>query len=511
MSVPSRLAPILSLTAIMLTASVGFGQDQPQDSNSATNTIANSTTNAAAGSTTNDVLLIDSLGRLVTVSTNQVPSGYRPPSDLGVNDQIPTYARGTLAPMAILQRARNAISHAEFFPAVPPGLMPYLASQDEYGNTALTPNPMFSYAPIEPWVDGAKYQLSRYGLRYSLQQTFDYINMSNVKQGSDTMAEYTLDMKSKWAIYDVPTVTAGWLSAQVQAKSGLGTAASTQSVKSNLGTLVNPTVSWSGTNNVRVPELAWQQSLFNGHFVAVAGVVSQRNYMDDNAYANSGRSKFMNAALINSQVLPLGRYDFGFNLQWQPLEEWYAMVGGNAGNASAGLLPWIDYSWKTWSLPIELGYAPTNVFGLGPGIYRIQPFAAGVNGTTGGGLCFDMQQKLGPDSPFGWFGRFGFGNAKVSTTADREIGTGFVAQGPFTHLLFHRTSNDFLGSGFVWSQPAATTKPVIHENEYIWETVYVIQLTPTVKLMPDFQQIWDPAFHNTRSCSVFQLQLALAW
>jgi hypothetical protein len=503
MNVPPWLIHSLSLAAILFATSVAFGQDQPQNSNSTTNSIANSTTN--------DVLLIDSLGRLVTVSTNQVPSGYRPPSDLGVKDQIPTFARGALAPMAILQRARDAVSHAEFFPAVPPALMPYLASQDEYGNTAIAPGPLFTYAPIEPWVDGVKYKLSRYGFRYSLQQTFAYVSLGNVKQGSDTLAEYTFDLKSKWAIFDVPDTTAGWLSSQVQAKSGLGSDADTQSAKSNLGTLVNPTVSWSNTNHFRMPELAWQQSVLDGHVVAVLGMVSQRNYMDDNAYANSGRSKFMDSALINSQVLPLGRYNFGFNLQWQPLEEWYAMIGGNAGNATAGLLPWVNFNWNTWSLPVEIGYAPHDVFGLGPGIYRIQPFAAGVNGSTGGGLCFDLQQKLGPDSPFGWFGRFGFGNPKVSSTADTEIGTGFVAQGPFKHLFFKRTSNDFLGTGFVWSQPASTTKTVFHENEYVWETVYVIQLTPTVKLMPDFQQIWDPVFHNTSRCSVFQLQLAMAW
>ena len=503
MNVPPWLIRILSLAAILFTASIGFGQDQPDNSSS--------TTNSAAGSTTNDVLLLDSLGRLVAVSTNQVPAGYRPPADVGVSEQIPTFARGTLAPMAILQRARDAITNAVFFPAVPPTLMPYLASQDEYGNTAIAPGPLFPYAPVEPWVDGVKYQLSRYGFRYSLQQTFTYVSLGNVKQGSDTLAEYTVDLKSKWAIFDVPETSAGWLSSQVQAKSGLGSAADTQSAKSNLGTLTSPTVAWSGTNTFRMPELAWQQSLFNGHVVAVLGMVSQRNYIDDNAYANSGRSKFMNSALINSQVLPLGRFNFGYNLQWQPLEEWYAMVGGNAGTATAGLLPWVNFNWNTWSLPVEIGYAPHDVFGLGPGIYRIQPFAAGVNGSTGGGLCFDLQQKLGPDSPFGWFGRFGFGNSKVSSTADTEIGTGFVAQGPFRHYLFKRTSNDFLGTGFVWSQPASTTKTVFHENEIVWETVYVIQLTPTVKLEPDFQQIWNPVFHNTSRCSVFQLQLALAW
>ncbi len=476
---------------------------EAQDTNVDTSTDTNADTN--------DVLLLDSMGRLVVVPTNEVPSQLQPPSDVGVKDQIPTPAKGTLQPAPILQRSRRAITHAEFFPGVPPALMPYLASQDEYGNTAIAPGPLVSFAPFEPWVEGTKYQLSTYGFRYSLVQTFTYVAMDNVKQGAENLGFYTFDLKSKWALYDVPNTAAGWISSQLQAKSGLGTDGDNQSAKSNLGTLTNPTGIWAATHGLRVPELAWQQSLMGGQVVAVAGMVSQRLYIDDNAYANSGRSKFMNSALINSGVMPLAHYNFGFNLQWQPRDEWYGMIGGSAGNAPAGNAPWTDFSWQDWSLPMEFGYAPRDVFGLGPGIYRIQPFAASVKGTTGGGVCLDLQQKLGAESPFGWFGRFGFGSSHVASSADNQIGTGFVAQGPFKHYLLNRTSNDFLGTGFVWSQPAETTQTVNHRNEYVWETVYVVQLTPTLKLMPDLQEIWDPVFHNVSHCMVFQLQLSLAW
>jgi carbohydrate-selective porin OprB len=92
------------------------------------------------------------------------------------------------------------------------------------------------------------------------------------------------------------------------------------------------------------------------------------------------------------------------------------------------------------------------------------------------------------------------------------VGTGFVLQGPFEHFLLQRKSNDFLGVGFVWSQPSATSKTVYHENEYVLETVYALQLTPTIKIQPDFQMIWDPVFHkDANQATVFQIQLVLAW
>lgn len=179
------------------------------------------------------------------------------------------------------------------------------------------------------------------------------------------------------------------------------------------------------------------------------------------------------------------------------------------------------------------------MFGLGPGIFRIQPFVAQATGqeqTTvsytspvtansesltyssrtntpvQAGLCFNLQQKLGRTTPFGWFGRFGFGSEEVTRGAAAQVGTGFVMQGPFRHFLLGRTSNDLLGLGFVWSQPSASSKTLYHQNEYVVETFYAVQLSPTLRLQPDFQFITNPAYNAVHDhAMVVQLQLELAW
>jgi carbohydrate-selective porin OprB len=466
-----------------------------------------------SGSSSDNMLLLDSLGRVVAVPTNEVPSELRPATGSGLDRQIPTPTAGSSMPLELLQRLRKDTNGFQFFSAVPSPLMPYLASQDEYGNTAVRPGALFSFIPLDGPVQGGKYWLSEYGFRYSLQQTFTFVSMTDVKKGDSDLDYYTLDLKAKWNLYNAPdSGNAGWISSQIEAKTGFDSASGTQSAKSNLGTVTDPTGIWSSINGFRVPELAWQQSLRNGEIVVVAGMVSQRNYIDGNAYADSGRSKFINSALIHSQVMPLAQNNFGLNLQWQPVDEWYAMVGGSVGESPAGNTPWTDFNGQNWSMPGEIGYAPRNFFDLGPGVYRIQPFLAGVEGSSGGGLCFDLQQQLGSKSPLGWFGRFGFGDSKVTGGAAAQAGSGFVFQGPFKHLLLQRTSNDLLGVGFVWSEPSSTSQTVYHENEYVLETVYVLQLTPTIKIQPDFQMIWDPAFHeDTNRAMVFQLQLVLAW
>ena len=468
------------------------------------------------------MLLLDQLGHPVGVPTNAVHRSLLPPRDLGLKHQTPNPVEGTAVPDEVLQRleeSREGLVGFQWFPATPPPLMPYLASFDEHGNTALRPGPLIDVVPFEPLVQGGKYWLAEQGLRYTLEQSFSGVGMSDVKEGSQSLGFYTLSLKAKWAVLEAPAAgTAGWISTQVEAKTGLGAAGNSQSPKSNLGTLTEPNYNWSSVNGFRLPELAWQQSLRDGELVAVAGMVSQRNYLDGNAFAHTARGEFMNSALVHSEVLPLAEYNFGLNLQWQPRKEWYAMLGASAGDAPAGKVSdgshaWTDFSWNHWSVVGEFGYAPTDFLGLGSGIYRVQPFVAENGGPTQAGLCFNLQQRLGPHSPFGWFGRFGFGGAEVTADAAAEVATGFVMQAPLKHAgLVPRLSNDLLGVGFVWSQPSATTKTIYHENEYILESFYTLQLTPTIRLQPDLQVVWNPAFNSDPGPAlVAQLQLTLTW
>ena len=467
----------------------------------------------AAG--TDDVLLLlNNLGDTVIVPTNAIPPSLLPPPEVGLGRQSPNPVPGiSLSPEVLQRLEQGRAKEFEFFPAVPPHLMPYLASEDEFGNTIIRPGPLINVVPLEPPVQGLKYWLAEYGFRYSLEQSFTCVALSDVMKGDSTIGFYTLDFKAKWAIFDAPEVgAAGWITGQLETKTGLGPAGDTQDAKSNLGTLTNPTQIWSSDNNVRVPELAWQQSLRNGEIVVIAGMLYQQNYLDGNAAAHTGRGEFLNSALIHSQVLPLPGYNLGLNLQWQPTDEWYGMCGASMNNATAGELPWTDFDHNYWSMVWEIGYAPKDAFGIGPGVYRLQPFVSKADEATQGGLCFNLQQRLGHDSPFAYFGRFGFCGEEAGTDASAQIGTGFVMQAPLEYIgLVPRLKNDLLGVGVVWSQPAATTKTVHHENEYVLETFYALQLTPTIKVQPDLQYIWDPTFNPAGNAVATQLQLVLAW
>jgi porin len=439
----------------------------------------------------------------------------RPPAAIGLDHQIPSPTPGVATSAEVQERLAASRANGQqwqWFPVTPPRLMPYLASQDEFGNTALKEGALFSWHAIDQWPQKAKYWFSEGGLRYSFQQTATFVSANHVISGPQNFSYYTFDFKGKWAIFDSRAGEAGWLSAQVAALFGLGQNQSATSAGANIGSLTDPTGIWSNKEGWRIPELAWQQSLADGRFVVVAGMVNQSNYLDENAYAGSGRGQFINSALIDTVVMPLPNCHLGVNLQWQPVDDWYSLVGFNVGDARAGQVPWTNLSWDNWAVTSEFEYAPRNFFGLGTGVYRIQPFIACAGGITQGGVGFNFQQQLGVKSPFGWFGRFGVGGSQVVRAARVQASTGLVVKAPLMHRLMRRTSDDFFGVGFNWSQPGATSQPVYHENEYVIEATYSMQLTRLTRLQPDVQVVLDPAFNpDTRCAVVFQLQLDLKW
>ena len=313
------------------------------------------------------VILINRFGQAVSVPQADVPKSLLPPASVGIEGQLPAPVVGAKLPSELLQRmdaGRNRVF--TLFPAAPARLEPYLAAQDQLGNSVIQPGALVDVVLTESVVQGAKYWPSARGLRYSISQVFTYTGVPDTPSGSPNMGYYTMKFLAKWAVYDSPdSGTAGWLSSQVNAKEGLGGAGHNQSAEFNIGSLTNPTGVFAGRNGARVPELAWQQSFAHGKFVALAGVVAQANYLDVNTYANTGRGEFLNSALINSMVLPLPSYNFAVNLQWQPSGHFYAMLGATAGNASAGQTPWTNFTWDQWAVVSEFGFMPEDFLGLG--------------------------------------------------------------------------------------------------------------------------------------------------
>ncbi|MBM3902999.1 MAG: carbohydrate porin [Verrucomicrobia bacterium] len=245
-----------------------------------------------------------------------------------------------------------------------------------------------------------------------------------------------------------------------------------------------------------------------------SGWSDQGNYIDSNSYANNSQTQFLNDALVNNATIPLPEANLGFNLQWQPTRQFYLLMGAGSNLQIPKQAVVLSLGAANWSYLLELGLITTNTFGLGPGIYRVQPFVATVHSDTQGGVGLNFQQDLGIHTPIAAFGRLGVCGNQIAFENIRAQGSlGLAPTGPIDAPgpipLF---SNDMLGLAFVWSQAVPDGFPVYRPNEYNIELFYSVQITPTLKLQPDLQVFWDAADRPQSGVSLlWQLQLTLTW
>jgi carbohydrate-selective porin OprB len=470
---------------------------------------------AQKSTTSTNLLLIDRFGKPIITSTNEVPASLHPPASVGLGQQVPSTPKGASMADPVRERVAESKIGRQWFPTTPPVLMPYLGGLDEFGNTAIQPGAVFPIDPQNLPAQQAKYALSELGLRYQVWQSFTMVSMTDVAAGASALQYYTATFLGKWALSEVPDEgRATWLSTEANAQLGLSPSSRTQSPQRNLGTIVNPLATVFGPNGVWVSELAWQESLVDGKVVFLAGLVDQSNYLDANTYANNSQGQLLNSAFVNSLVLPFPFNNLGLNLQWQPSELWYLLLGTGANNQLPGDSPFSNLSFDNWSYLLELGFTLKDVLGLGPGNYRLQPFLATVHAHTQAGIGLNVGQQLGANSPLAWFGRFGVGGTQVALGgASAQIATGLALQAPLKQAgLFPKLSNDYLAAGFIWSRASSVIQRAAHQNEYGFETTYVLQLTPLTSIQPDLQVVWDPAGNpNANANVIFQLQLNLTW
>ena len=185
------------------------------------------------------------------------------------------------------------------------------------------------------------------------------VSMTDVASGASALQYYTATFFGKWAVTEVTDpVRAGWLSAEANVQLGLSPASRTQSPQGNLATVANPLATVYGPNGAWMSELAWQTTLADGKVVVLGGLVDQSNYLDANTYANYSQGQFLNSAFCNSQVLPLPYNNLGLNLQYQPGDRWYVMLGTGANNQIAGQSPFNNLGFDNWSYLLEFGLTP---------------------------------------------------------------------------------------------------------------------------------------------------------
>jgi porin len=441
--------------------------------------------------------------------------GSAPPSEL-VEPPSDRRTRARHSEPAIFTPPPESPPRDVWFPSVQRPLHPYLQLADRFGTNSFQAGSLIENDPVSSGAQWLKSELAKVGLRYSFDQTLVGTSMSNRVSGDSVIGAYGYNFFGNWTLFEADELggTSGWVSAKVVGDFGLGTDLDEQSPDRNIGAISSPNGNYRH-NHVGVEELAWAQSFVDGEFVVMAGLINQTNYLDINKYANSLHGQFLNSSLVNSLVIPAPSNNLGLTLQWQPVDSFYAMLGLGPNNQNLGQNPTHDVSQDNFSYVGELGLVLSDVAGLGPGTFRLQPFAATWEGKDGHGIAVNLEQQLGPTSPLGAFARVGFGDratASIPGSVETQVSAGLAMLAPFGERgLFSGHNNDFAGLGFVWSK-AANDPTIDHQDEYAVELTMAIQLTPTSTIQPDLQCVWNPINNPDSGPSIVaQLQLNIAW
>ena len=252
-----------------------------------------------------------------------------------------TSSTGSGAAVAVSQEGFTPPTNVQWFPNKQPDLASYLSGLDKLSNSALQPGALLQDGPISHGIQHAKDRLADFGFSYQLQHTVGYATrLNDTLPDSQHVGYSSFELYAKQSVFQVPdSGTAGWISLELDGGAGLGTNRRRSNPAAVLGSLVDPVGILSPVRGVFLSELAWQQSFADGKTVIIAGMLDLTNYLDNNTYASSSFSQFQNSAFLNSMVLPITSGSLGMNLQWQPDDDRYFLLGVGQNNESLARSP----------------------------------------------------------------------------------------------------------------------------------------------------------------------------
>jgi porin len=250
-----------------------------------------------------------------------------------------------------------------------------------------------------------------------------------------------------------------------------------------VGTAILPNDDVGDATNA-LAHLAWTQKFLDGNVEFSVGQLALKIMIDQNDYAGWDRVSFVAGPLSGNQVRNFPIAALGVDTTVHLTDDLQlSMVVADAD----GYPFYPDFK----SFGRRFVYIPGFVYtpdicGLGKGRYevnfshieRTERFAGA--GPSSSVWLFSFQQELSPK--LAAFFRFGTGDGR-RTTVQQSLATGVV----FTQAFGY--NNDWLGVGFIWTDPSDGTR----RDDYGMELFWRLQLTEHIQLTPDVQFYFDPS------------------
>lgn len=326
--------------------------------------------------------------------------------------------------------------------------------------------------------------------------------------GGGSISNNETNLIAQWAMRDKADPARGSLIVWYQFSSTWGNR-TTSDFQDNLGILSPPNGGDTAPASSRnlTQHFAWEQQFFDNRVRVQFGKLTSRVLFNLNRYAVSDREDFFTPMLVNNPVASYtARIGLGLFGEYKR-DGWYAsaMIRDADADLSKKFIDFDSLDSGNWEYVAELALTPSDVVGLGRGVYRItyshadstEAAASGVPSTSSVSLSFD--QDLG--ERVGAFFRFAK-SADTFRAFDRRTAVGLQLKQPFGF------ANDRVGAGFWWARP---TDPTLRSESGV-DFFYKLQVARFAEISAGAQVIFDPAFRTDKNnVTIGQLRLRLVF
>lgn len=404
----------------------------------------------------------------------------------------------------------------QFFPQEGVKLMPYFEKVFRRGHECAQPSSLVTSDSISQSAEKLEKAAASVGLAYDWVMSFDYTGVatrgvSGTKQG---LVAFNTEFWGTWNLVQTDSRRYGlFLLLETAWGPGLNYSQDKAGAQRSVGSLSDPQGSYRAGSGFCLPNLSLGISLFGGKWVGSFGSIDTTNLLDLNAYSSHWAGGFMNKSFNYNPGMPHTRGNWGYTTAMQLSPRSYSLYSTTGCNTALNQNPFTRINGGYWVHLGEYGFVFEDVFGLGPGTYRLQYAITQYDDLFGTGGAFNFEQKLGKNNPLGFFTRCALMSEKsaLMTGVKRCVTAGLVMQAPFRERGWgSEANNDRVGLGFMWLRATETQGPYSARDEYGVELNAVVQITPTFFVQPDVQYLINPVRGRGNGQEVI-LQFQTVW
>lgn len=235
-------------------------------------------------------------------------------------------------------------------------------------------------------------------------------------------------------------------------------------------------------------QLWWEHHLWDDFFIVRFGKVDASDYIDSYRY-QSPSVGFLTTPLEDMPTIPYPSKGPGLATVIRPIDNWYftfAISERNSVKKEVRFDTFFDH--PEYFTAYELGYQP-ELEGLGEGNYHCTFWYADrmrrLHIPSGYGFALSAQQIM--TKSFIPFARYSWGHGRAAFFR-QSAAIGFGIETPFGR------DEDVYCLGLGWKQPFNEDL----DSQYVIETFYRLQLTPSMQITPDLEIFFNRPLLNIR-------------